>query len=317
MVSIIVCTHNRADSLNKLCLASISNLEYDNYEVVVIDDNSTDNTSQVVEKYKGIIKPLIYVKSTRKHCLSYLRNLGIKHSNGEILAFTDDDCIVDRYWLREIVRPYLKQPDIMAVGGKAYIGNTKQTFNEEGDVFGLILGCNMSFRREIFKKFVFDEGVSYFGSMGDESDILLRIKDKFRIFYNPNAVVWHFRKPAKYRKNEKFSMNVNCGYIYLKSLKIMDYYKIFFNVLLFGKETKINAPKRLIAELDSFRGIFSPKYFWSWHKLFISILILLFHAPIKAAIRSNLEKRIFSTNSGFEYLEQGKYKKNLVFKFFK
>jgi len=101
-VSIIIPTKNNGDILEK-CLASIRNLDYppkDKYEVIIVDGHSTDNTVEIAKKYGCKV---VYEDIGR---ISYARDLGVKYAEGEFIAFTDADCIVDRNWLKELIKHF-------------------------------------------------------------------------------------------------------------------------------------------------------------------------------------------------------------------
>ena len=85
--SVIIPTYNHANYLKK-ALDSVLAQSFNNYEIIVIDDNSTDNTSEVVNNYKNKI---IYKKISNNRIIGRSRNLGISISKGEWLAFLDSD----------------------------------------------------------------------------------------------------------------------------------------------------------------------------------------------------------------------------------
>ena len=89
LASVVICTYNRADYLKK-CLDSMLNQTCDNFEVIVVNGPSTDNTEEVLKKY-----PFRVIQQKEKGGLSAARNLGIEEARGEIIAFIDDDGIAD------------------------------------------------------------------------------------------------------------------------------------------------------------------------------------------------------------------------------
>ena len=89
-VSIVICTYNRADFL-KRTLKSLQYQIYKNFEVIVVNGPSTDGTKDILEQYKGIVKIAVNPKTN----LSISRNMGIRMSAGDIVAFIDDDAIPD------------------------------------------------------------------------------------------------------------------------------------------------------------------------------------------------------------------------------
>ena len=214
-VSVVICTQNRAESLNNLSLKSLLKLDYPNFEVIIVDDASNDNTKEIAEKYLLKIKNLKYIKNKKSKGLCYVRNLGIKNSKGEIIAFTDDDCIIHKDWIKELVKIYEKNKNLAGVGGKILIKNTNKPQNFKKEIFG----CNMSFKKEIFSKFLFDTNL-YFNkcSYYDETELINRIKNfKHKIIYSSKPIVQHFSHPAKYRKNQKIGCPLNLIYIYAKN----------------------------------------------------------------------------------------------------
>jgi len=289
-VSIIICTRNRAESLKKFALESILNLAYLNYEVVIVDDASKDKTQDIIREFENKIKNLTIVKNVQSKGLCYARNLGVKYSKGEIIAFTDDDCIVDKNWLNELVELYLKDEELMAAGGDVRIGNSIKTYNHNKE----IIGCNMSFRKEVFDKFLFDINMPFKSCSCDETELLHRIKNKnLKIAYTNKAIVKHFPQPAEYRANRKIAEPLNYLYMYAKKIPLIKYYALFFITLLLGKQKKLyfqKGNKELVKGFDSIRGLFSPK-----HKVLLKLpwifYILLLELPLKAKIKDWLEER--------------------------
>ncbi|MFL6530859.1 MAG: glycosyltransferase, partial [Chthoniobacterales bacterium] len=96
-VSVIVCSYNGAKTLAS-CLDSLGKLDYSNYEVILVDDGSTDNTSEIAARYPDVR----YIRQTN-HGLSHARNTGASAAQGEVFAYTDSDCMADRDWLYYLV----------------------------------------------------------------------------------------------------------------------------------------------------------------------------------------------------------------------
>ena len=101
-LSVIICTYNRANSLadTLLCLTKQS---YDiaNWELIVVDNNSSDNTKEIIYEYHRKLPNLTY-KFEPQQGLSFARNLGINSAKGAIIAFTDDDVLPENDWLTQI-----------------------------------------------------------------------------------------------------------------------------------------------------------------------------------------------------------------------
>ena len=103
MMSVIICTYNRCESLRQIlqCLL-FQDFDKFKYEIIVVDNNSTDNTREIVtEMSKSSAVSIKYIFENRQG-LCYARNTGIQYARGEIIAFTDDDVLLDKYFLPTI-----------------------------------------------------------------------------------------------------------------------------------------------------------------------------------------------------------------------
>ncbi len=217
-ISIIICTYNRCESL-KETLDSLCSQEHDglfNYEVIVVDNNSTDKTKEVVEDYTERFNGRFRYALEPNQGLSNARNKGIKEAKGEIIAFTDDDCIVDKKWLLNIYETY-KKYEFDALGGRIlpiYPENTPQWIKDNNDLLcgpivfhdygedikrhqnpmSEMIGANMAFRSKVFQEvglFHPDLGAGK-GTMGDETELIRRLrKRQLKIYYCGKALVFH------------------------------------------------------------------------------------------------------------------------------
>lgn len=122
MVSVIVPAKDREAELDE-CLAALFTLDYprDRYEVIVVDDGSTDGTVAVAGRY-----PCHLVSNGRNRGQSFSRNAGARRASGEILAFLDSDCVADPGWLRDLA-PFFSWSRAAAVGGyvAGYYGRSR------------------------------------------------------------------------------------------------------------------------------------------------------------------------------------------------
>ena len=230
--SIVVCTYN-GEKYIKDCLNALIKQNYPKrkFEIIVVNDCSTDKTEGVISKYS--VKLINHKKNKG---LASARNTGIRNSKGEIIAFTDDDCIPTKKWLTNLIRIY-NSSSITGVGGKIIPFKTdnlilkyieeknplasldksllksnnviyrfllymKKSFcssNEKKnlqEVYSLI-GANMSFRKDMLEKLgLFDENFR-FGA--EEEDLCKRfhkkIKDK-KLLFTTKAIVFHQYDPS-------------------------------------------------------------------------------------------------------------------------
>ena len=110
-VSVVVCTYNGEKRIED-CLKSLINQDYpkDKYEIIIIDDGSIDKTTEIVSKYKVRL-----IKHQKNLGICLARDTGLWNADGEIVIYTDDDCIAKKDWLKNLLRVYKK--DVIAVGG--------------------------------------------------------------------------------------------------------------------------------------------------------------------------------------------------------
>ena len=199
-VSIVVCSYN-ADRTMKACLESLEKLRYPDYEVIVVNDGSTDRTLEIAQGF-----PYCRIISQPNKGLSVARNVGAENATGEIVAYTDSDCVVDPDWLTYLVARMLAS-DLHACGGPNFPppednmvaaavavspgGPTHVLLSD--DVAEHIAGCNMAFRRDTLLRLGGFDPI--FRAAGDDIDICWRFQDAgYTIGFAPAAMVWHFRR---------------------------------------------------------------------------------------------------------------------------
>jgi O-antigen biosynthesis protein len=198
-VSVIVCTHNGARTIRD-CLESLRRLDYPQFEVIVVNDGSLDQTAAVARAYG------VRVITTEPHGLGSARNTGLAAATGEIVAYIDDDAYPDPHWLTSLAATF-QTTGHAAVGGPN-IAPPGDGFIADcvagapgGPVHVLISdreaehipGCNMAFRTEVLREIGgFDP---QFRVAGDDVDICWRLQQRrWTIGFNPAAVVWHHRR---------------------------------------------------------------------------------------------------------------------------
>src|SRR6266853_139581 len=199
-VSVVVCAYNAERTMNQ-CLASLAALNYPDYEVIVVNDGSRDRTLEIAESH-GYCR----IISQSNQGLSVARNVGAEAATGEIVAYTDSDCVTDPDWLSYLVAkmeasnlaacggPNFPPPEdtlVPAVVAVAPGGPTHVLLSDE--IAEHIAGCNMAFRREALMRLGGFDPI--YRAAGDDVDICWRFQDAgYVIGYSPAAVVWHFRR---------------------------------------------------------------------------------------------------------------------------
>jgi glycosyltransferase involved in cell wall biosynthesis len=199
-VSVVVCSFNGQRTLRE-CLLSLMRLDYADYEVIVVDDGSTDATPDIIAEFPQVIH-----HRQENRGLSAARNVGARLASGEIVAYTDDDCVVDEHWLKYLVMA-MRDQKVEAIGGPnippssdgwiarcvaASPGNPSHVMLS--DQFAEhVPGCNMAYRRSTLLGLGgFD---AQFRVAGDDVDMCWRFLDAdLPIGYAPGAMVWHHRR---------------------------------------------------------------------------------------------------------------------------
>jgi len=117
-LSVVISTYNRADVLPRAIESVLGqDLDPDRYEIVIVDNNCTDDTRQVVQAFVGRVPDVHYVFEPRQG-VSYGRNAGILRSSAPVIAFTDDDVRVSSNWASTILTALSEHPEVACVGGK-------------------------------------------------------------------------------------------------------------------------------------------------------------------------------------------------------
>ncbi|HEV2787715.1 MAG TPA: glycosyltransferase, partial [Solirubrobacteraceae bacterium] len=195
--SVVVCSYNGTRWIGE-CLDALAQLDYPDYEVIVVDDGSTDATATVAAG-----RPGVRLISTDNGGLSRARNIGLEAATGEIVAYLDDDARPEPSWLAHLARP-LVGGELAAVGGPNLAppgdGITADCVaNAPGGPTHVLLsdreaehipGCNMAFRTDALRTAGgFDET---FRIAGDDVDVCWRLQEAGDVIgFAPAAVVWH------------------------------------------------------------------------------------------------------------------------------
>jgi len=117
-LSVVICTFNRAESLRE-CLESLSKQNFVNFEVVIIDGNSTNQTSSVINDYSPKLKIKKFTDAGKS--LAQARDLGWRKASGEFVAWIDDDVVVSKDWAKAVVSILNNNQDIAGVSGPTII----------------------------------------------------------------------------------------------------------------------------------------------------------------------------------------------------
>lgn len=198
-ISVVVCSYNGSRTIRD-CLEGLGKLDYPSYEVIVVDDGSTDATAAIAREYD------VQVISTAQLGLSHARNTGMKAASGEIIAYIDDDACPDPHWLTYLAATFMSTTHA-GVGGPniAYRGDgliADCVSNAPGNPVHILIddqeaehipGCNMAFRKECLE--AIDGFDPRYRVAGDDVDVCWQLRQHgWSLGFSPAAMVWHHRR---------------------------------------------------------------------------------------------------------------------------
>lgn len=210
-VSLIVCTRNRADALAALLerLETVPIPDGMDVEMVVVDNGSTDSTPEVLASAAGRLPMPLAVVTEQRPGLARARNRGLAQARGDIVAFTDDDCLPAPDFWTAVASRFRAATGPLLVGGRVLLHDEKAAritvkydteFDEvrrAGDIQGFLHGCNMIAHRRLFGAVGgFDErfGAGTPLHSSEDTDFVFRVfatVEGARIVYDPAIVVYH------------------------------------------------------------------------------------------------------------------------------
>lgn len=222
-ISVLICTRNRASSLRQTLDAVFAQRlpkELD-YEVVVVDNGSRDETRRVVREFMARHSQCLRYFYEWRPGLSQARNAGLRVVSGEVVAFTDDDVLVREDWLAGIACEFAADPELYLLAGRVLparaglqpVGLQEAAephtfYSPEGASFAV--GANIAIRREVFVTcgdFDVRLGAGSFFAGADEVELLYRaMRAGYKLRYAPNVTVYH--------NHDRFTLRQACDLQY-------------------------------------------------------------------------------------------------------
>jgi glycosyltransferase involved in cell wall biosynthesis len=212
-VTVAVCTRNRQDTIER-CLESVVAQEFpkDAFEIIVVDDESTDATPDIARRFVSDGSPSVRYIRQPYGGLSVARNRAIDEGTGDLVCFLDDDAEATPGWISAMVDAADRHDDVESFGGRLLLrleGRAPRTCGKEslGATLDLgdeeqptdfIKGSNMAMRRSAFARIgLFNPALVW---RGDEENWMHRLHEQGgRALYVPDAVVWHRRLASDLR----------------------------------------------------------------------------------------------------------------------
>ena len=205
MISAVVCAYNAQSTLEG-CLSSFLKVPYPFFEVIIVNDGSTDATAAIADKYAKKHPDIFRVIHQSNKGLSFARNAGMYAARGSIVAYTDSDCYIDQHWLHFMALAF-QDGRFAAVGGPNLAppednrtaacvsvspgAPTHVLLTDE--IAEHIPGCNMAFRREDLLSIQgFD---ATYRAAGDDVDVCWRLQNSGKeVGFSASMTVWHHRR---------------------------------------------------------------------------------------------------------------------------
>lgn len=230
-ISVVLCTYNHSDLLRG-CLESLcqQTLDKGNYEIIVVDNNSSDNTHHVVEGFSGH-ENLSYILELTPG-LSHARNRGLQEAKGRYVAYIDDDARAAMNWL-EVAYNLLKsiRPELDCLGGPYrpfYTSPKPDWFLDQYEIRGFgnspkylkrteyISGSNMIWAKKSLNKIGgFNINTGVIGNqlrLGEETNAfenLWALHEQPQLYYSPDLIIYHWvpdnKMKVSYRLKRKFA----------------------------------------------------------------------------------------------------------------
>jgi cellulose synthase/poly-beta-1,6-N-acetylglucosamine synthase-like glycosyltransferase len=242
--SVMVSTRNRSEKLRLFLDAMKANAlsEVAPIEVLVIDNNSSDATKQVVERYTSLGKPVFRYLLQTEPGKSRALNAALREARGEIIAFTDDDCIPSPGWIKNILNEFESDAQLSVLGGRVelydkedvhqavVLSNHRTLVTDICDICTrpIIIGANMAFRKSVLKAIQgFDPllGPGTACRAAEDIDLIYRsVKKKYKVVYSPTAIVLHNhgRRSEADENQTSSDYAIGRGAFYLKNLSKLD-----------------------------------------------------------------------------------------------
>jgi len=261
-VSVIIPAYNAENTIS-MTLHAVLSQEFpkNQFEILVVDDGSIDNTKKIISKFKKV--KLISISHSGP---AKARNIGAKFAKGKIIAFTDSDCIPKKDWLNNLIIPF-KDKDIVCVAGTyatlnknkliarfvSYEIDYRHEKMKKSKIIDFVGSYNCAYKKSIFRKFHgFDE--TFTVASGEDPELSFRIrKANYKIIFQPKAVVFHTHPDdlLKYFRQK--------------------YNRAFWKVLLFKKH-----PKKMFGDKYTPRTLFPQIFLSGLGILFLILSIFSF-----------------------------------------
>ncbi|WP_016953242.1 glycosyltransferase family 2 protein [Anabaena sp. PCC 7108] len=297
LITIGISTYNRYISLKDYSLSSIEKLTYQNYEVIIVDDGSSDETPQILSEYQDKLHNLQIFCNDKNRGTPFSRNRILEKAKGDIIVFIDDDVSIFPNCLEEIIKVYTQDSQVMFIWGCVYQCHGSNDRN--APTFGT--GSLFSIRRIIADCFRFDTNIRYLKTyVCEEHDFARRVQSAgAKIIKVQSVKANHYQAPSRNRYWRGLGGHLNYLYEQMKqdlnSIN-MYYFHLFLGVILVIKSLlKIRDVEKNMNDYQLKEAVFM------FHHLLIlikerkfllagkSLFYITIDIPIRAKIKNKME----------------------------
>ncbi len=282
LVSIILINYNGLEDLEE-CINSIFNLNYDNFEIIFVDNNSSDDSVQFVKQYYPNIQ---IIQLPKNYGFTKGNNIGVSKSKGQYIVLLNVDTYIDKNWLKELVKAAQESRKVGVVGSKIYYYNEKEIINFAGgssNIYGrtshigmsykdreflnkkkktfYICGASLLIKRKVYNKIgLFDP--KYFGYY-DDVDLCWRSwMAGYKVIYAPKSFIYHkISRRFKNVERKKYLSEKNRLRTILKNYELKTLIKICYGYF-----------SDILNEILNYRYV-NPPYYKKRVKMYLKIII--------------------------------------------
>lgn len=190
-VSVVVVVFNEEQYMQR-CVESILTQSYSSFELIIVDDCSTDCTAEIINEIKD--SRICYTRNSERRGIAHSRNVGIQKSSTEHIFFMDADCVSTKYWLQEGVEAF-EGGDCLGVEGKTCYETAwasivdKIIENTKGGAYNT---CNIGYCKQVLEDVgMFNEEYKF---VSEDTDLARKVLKKGVIYFLPDMLVFHLRK---------------------------------------------------------------------------------------------------------------------------
>ena len=230
-VSFVIANYNGKEVIEQ-CIESILNQDYPkkDYEIIVTDNNSPDESWKLVQKYKKVK----LIRNKENYGFIKSNNIATRASSGEFLVFMNNDVTIEKDWLKKMISRIKKDEKLGGIGCKILYSRSKKTWYGGGKVYFPGFGRHLDLKKEDYVDYLGlaagiirrSTGEIYFddnlGMYGEDADICKRIRRKgYKLLYYPEAIAYHHIDESRISENEEYYIQKNRGYYYTKFYNLL------------------------------------------------------------------------------------------------